>query len=87
MKLQNDRRLWWDMVVALVERCQQVTENYFAVFACFDCYIRFCRFFRMSFLVTLIEIRKLSKYMKSSVSRRGKTRPQMTHRKGKRKQK
>ena len=35
--------------------------------------------------VTLIEIRKLSKYMKSPISQRGKARPQMVHGKGKRK--
>ena len=37
--------------------------------------------------VTLIEIRKLSKYMKSPISQRGKARPQMVHGKGKRKRK
>ena len=37
--------------------------------------------------VTLIEILKLSKYMKSPISQRGKARSQMAHGKGKRKRK
>ena len=37
--------------------------------------------------VTLIEILKLSKYMKRPISQRGKARPQMVHGKGKRKKK
>jgi hypothetical protein len=37
--------------------------------------------------VTLIEILKLSKHMKSPMSQRGKARPQLQHGKGKRKHK
>ena len=37
--------------------------------------------------VTLIEILKLSKYLKSPISQRGKARPQLSHGKGKRKRK
>ena len=38
-------------------------------------------------LVTLIEILKLSKYLKSPISQRGKARPQLPYGKGKRKHK
>ena len=38
-------------------------------------------------LVSLIEVLKLSKYLKSPISQRGKARPQLPHGKGKKKRK